>query len=224
MMSIAIAEPIGTVESVDLREVYDALEIGSKYSTWAQRQLDYFEDTVDFIALHTDETPINTPHIYIVTIDTAKHIALMSQTAKGKEVRGYFIELEKQFNDPKYIMKKALAIATKQVEELEHDLKRERLTLDTMATDSRTWNMAEYSALLLNENQWIGSMGRTRLYKLLRKLGYIQVHQTTKTLPYRQFIPHLFKVLYDDRGYPYSCITPKGIREITPKILKELNK
>jgi len=37
---------------------------------------------------------------YILTLDTAKHLAMIQRNQKGKEVRDYFIQCEKEFNKP----------------------------------------------------------------------------------------------------------------------------
>ena len=52
---------------------------------------------------------------YFLTIDTAKHLAMQSQTEKGREYRTYFIQVEKAWNSPDMVMKRALQIADKRV-------------------------------------------------------------------------------------------------------------
>ena len=36
---------------------------------------------------------------YLVTVETAKHLAMMAKTPKGKEVRNYFIEVERKYRE-----------------------------------------------------------------------------------------------------------------------------
>ena len=52
---------------------------------------------------------------YAMKLDMAKELAMLSKTEKGKEVRKYFIQVEKDFNSPEKIMARALKIAEHQI-------------------------------------------------------------------------------------------------------------
>ncbi len=94
------------VNSVNLRELY--LDLGyseANFTTWCKKNLlkDFIENQ-DYVQLFLEkklnETETkrggnNKAIDYIVTLDTAKHLALMSKTEKGKEIRQYFINVEK---------------------------------------------------------------------------------------------------------------------------------
>lgn len=67
---------------------------------------------------------------YTLTVDAAKQIALMSGTEKGKQVRMYFIQVEKAWNSPDQIMARALQISKMK---LEHN------GVDTGATRLFSW-------------------------------------------------------------------------------------
>ena len=95
---------IGTEETnaVNAREVHKALEIKKDFSSWVKAQIESLglEENVDFVSLtQKGEREIGaTIRIeYILTLDAAKHIAMASRSAKGKEVRAYFIEAEKRY-------------------------------------------------------------------------------------------------------------------------------
>ena len=101
-------------QTINARELHKKLEVKKDFSDWfkAQTKRGMFDENIDFIAIpQKEEGEIrknsrgllidSTGKIiridYFLTIDTAKHIALMSGTQKGKEIRKYFIELEKEF-------------------------------------------------------------------------------------------------------------------------------
>jgi phage anti-repressor protein len=97
------------VNSVSARELHIVLEVKKDFSSWIKAQLKrgFFEENIDFIVFtqkgeNIAEVGENSkggrPSIdYILTLDTAKEIAMMSGTQKGKKVRNYFIEVEKKF-------------------------------------------------------------------------------------------------------------------------------
>lgn len=97
---------IGTseVSSVNSRELHIALEIKKDFSNWIKSQISVLglEENIDFIklALKGERKSYGLPSTkidYIITTDTAKHISMASRTPKGKEVRAYFIEVEKRY-------------------------------------------------------------------------------------------------------------------------------
>jgi len=109
-----------SVNSVSARELHLELGVKKKFSDWIKAQIKrgLFEEDLDFIVVWHDpqkgivksdkEIKAKFSNIqqavrngwksdYILTLDTAKEMAMMSGTAKGKEVRNYFIEVEKKF-------------------------------------------------------------------------------------------------------------------------------
>jgi len=97
---------IGTEETnaVNARELHSVLEIKKDFSSWIKTQIVSLklEENVDYISLTQKgerEIGATIRKEYILTIDTAKHIAMASRSRKGKEVRAYFIEVEKQYRN-----------------------------------------------------------------------------------------------------------------------------
>jgi len=96
-----------SVNSVNSRELHKALEVKKDYSDWMKQQIGSLglEENVDYLINplkgenKNGETRGRKSIDYIITTDTAKHISMASRTPKGKEVRRYFIEVEKSVSD-----------------------------------------------------------------------------------------------------------------------------
>ena len=89
------------------RELHEVLEIGTRFDKWMQRMTDYgFQENIDYV-LVAQKRPTNNPKNpytevteYILTLDMAKHIAMVQRTEIGMKVRNYFIECEKVAHNP----------------------------------------------------------------------------------------------------------------------------
>lgn len=87
---------------VDLpKELYEFLGISSNFSTWCKRMFEYgFTENQDYTLLSNFGTQNqrggSNAIDYALTLDTAKEIAMLQRSEKGKQARQYFIECEKQ--------------------------------------------------------------------------------------------------------------------------------
>jgi len=91
-----------TTNSVDARELHDTLGVKKAFTTWIKTNLDSIgavEDE-DYIKLKTSLEGSGYKKVFIVSVDIAKHICMMSKTKKGKEIRDYFIQVEKSATVP----------------------------------------------------------------------------------------------------------------------------
>lgn len=97
------SEVIGTekTNSVNARELHQVLDIKKQFSAWINIQINSLglEKNVDYIVYEVKGNG-RPQKEYIITTDTAKHISMASRTAKGKEVRNYFIQIEKEYFSP----------------------------------------------------------------------------------------------------------------------------
>lgn len=86
------------VNSVNARELHKALEVKKAFTTWISKALSNAkaEIDVDYVMLKSSLEGSGYRYDYIITTDMSKHIAMMSKVPKAKEVRDYFIEVEKQ--------------------------------------------------------------------------------------------------------------------------------
>lgn len=187
---------------VSARDLHKALEVKRKFSLWVKDNFKDFEEGVDYEGVLT-RTPYNPAYPdklqelqdYAVTIDMAKELCMMSKTSKGKEVRKYFIQVEKNWNSPDMIMQRALEIANARVQKLQ--MQNKNLTLRLAESNKKasyldiilgtpdslaiTQIAADYgmSAVAFNKLlQTVGIQhkvnGQWVLYKAFMGKGYIQ--------------------------------------------------
>lgn len=106
------------------RQLHEALGVKTKYSDWFNRMIEYgFTENQDFLLLKNEQQTGRGGHNkvgHIIKLDMAKEIAMIQRTDKGKEVRKYFIQVEKDFNSPEKIMARALLMADKKIKLLEN--------------------------------------------------------------------------------------------------------
>lgn len=107
-------------EVVSARELYNRLELGSRFTDFFKRMAEYgFKEDIDYSKLSTDNQSVTD---YAITLDMAKHIAMIQRTEQGMNIRQYFIDYEKnksnQFQIPT-TLSSALLLASQQAEQIE---------------------------------------------------------------------------------------------------------
>ena len=109
--------------TVSGRELHKALEVKDHYTDWFKRMTEYgFTEGEDFIGFSekSDKPTGGRPSTdHQLTIPMAKEICMLQRNDKGKQFRQYFIRVEEAWNSPEMIMKRALEIANRKVQELE---------------------------------------------------------------------------------------------------------
>lgn len=80
------------------RELYEGLGVDSNYTTWFERKVEKygFKEGLDFIPILKESTGGRPKQDHALTLDTAKEMAMTENTDRGREVRRYFIEIEKE--------------------------------------------------------------------------------------------------------------------------------
>lgn len=83
-------------------ELHSVLEIGRDYSTWVKGRLAECDaigkEDFDSFPLNGGKPTGGRPKLeYIIKLDTAKEMAMLERNDKGKQVRRYFIQVEKKY-------------------------------------------------------------------------------------------------------------------------------
>lgn len=107
------------------RQLHETLEVKTEYKKWFKRMTEYgFAENEDYLRV-TQKCPtlggLQDVTDHVLKLDMAKEIAMIQRTDKGKEVRTYFIQVEKDFNSPEKIMARALLMADKKIKLLENE-------------------------------------------------------------------------------------------------------
>ena len=159
------------------RQLHQILGVKTEYKKWFSRMTDYgFTENEDFVRV-TQKCPtlggVQNTTDHVLKLDMAKEIAMIQRTDKGKEVRQYFIQVEKDFNSPEKIMARALKIADRKIISLEH--KNESLQLELEEARKQT----DYLDLILQTKDMLTTtqiaqdygMSANKFNQILKQVG-----------------------------------------------------
>ncbi|MCK3935682.1 oxidoreductase [Streptococcus suis] len=156
------------------RQLHEALGVNSRYTTWFERMTEYgFVEGQDFLPNLGKSTGGRQAVDHIIKLDMAKEIAMIQRTDRGKQVRQYFIQVEKDFNSPEKIMARALLLADKKVHQLEAQIEADKpkvLFADAVSASHSSILVGDL-AKLISQNGF--KIGANRLFAWLRENGYL---------------------------------------------------
>lgn len=163
--------------TLSARELHEFLGIGTEFAKWMQRMCEYgFSENQDYrvFVKNDDNSKGGRPSTdYEITLDMAKEIAMIQRSDKGKEVRQYFLELERRWNSPEAVMNRALEYSRKQVKELmeeNKELKPKALFADAVSASDESILIGQL-AKLIRQNGY--EIGQNRLFEWMRENGYL---------------------------------------------------
>jgi Phage anti-repressor protein len=223
---------------VSARELHKGLGLKKRFSIWWEQNSKLLIENEDFTSVLSGTVVNNGAkrelQDYALTIDTAKHLAMQSQTEKGREYRTYFIQVEKAWNSPDMVMKRALQIADKRVIALQNE--NNQLQLETSVQKQQIAELqpkASYYDWVLQTKGLLAISVIAKQYgksaqwlnKLLHELG-IQYKQGKVWLLYQKYAEQGYtktNFAPDDaeRLHPHTYWTQKGMLFIYETLKKE---
>ena len=215
MIKVSYENDRPTVLASDL---HDFLEVQTAFKDWFPRMCEYgFTDGQDycsFLSVRSDGLPGRQKRDAQLTIEMAKEICMLQRNDKGKKARQYFIELEKKWNDPTFVMARALKVADQQIKAMTQqiaEMKPKAEFADTVADSRGALNMGEFAKIV---HTTYPNMGRNKLLAFLRDQKIL----TKGNVPYQKFVnANYFRVIESVKGgngvnfnQVSTLILPKG--------------
>lgn len=176
------------------RELHEVLEIKTEYRKWFDRMKEYgFTENIDYArvtqkcpTLGGEQDIVN----HAIKLDMAKEIAMIQRSDKGKQVRQYFIQVEKDFNSPEKVMARALKFAEQKLNILQIENAQQKHMIETQrpkvlfadsVESSETSILIGDLAKLIKQNGH--DIGQNRLFEWLRNNDYLIKSGERKNMP-----------------------------------------
>lgn len=209
------------VETVNARELHGFLEVGKDFSSWIKGRLNVLGsiENEDYLLTKIGEQlPSGTKYKteYYITLDVAKHIAMMEKNDKGLQARQYFIECERKLRENQVkpvplTFAEALRAYADEVEA--HEQTKQTLTI--AAPKAQYFDNLVERNLLTNFTTTAKEFGikRKDFIDYLLDNGYIYRDQQGNLLPYAAHVPTLFEIKEyskDAHSGVQTLVTPKG--------------
>jgi anti-repressor protein len=226
--------------TVSARELHKFLEVDSQFSHWFERMNEYgFTLGVDYevIAENGYNPKGGRPATdYQLTVDMAKEICMIQRSEKGKQMRQYFIQLEKDWNSPEKVMARALKIADRRITQLKESNKQMVFQAEQDAPKIQFADAVGGSndCILVGElakliQQSGIDIGQNRLFTWLRKNGYLMRNRNGANVPtQRSMSMGLFRIKekviskgVDSQVVPTPVVTGKGQQYFLNKFINK---
>ncbi|MED4400222.1 antA/AntB antirepressor family protein [Metabacillus fastidiosus] len=203
------------------RVLHEFLEVKTPYKQWFDRIKEYgFVENVDFTLFTQKCVSSNSSGFKVITdhalkLDTAKEISMIQRNEKGKLARQYFIEIERRWNSPEMIMKRAMDYLNQRVEQLMTT----NLELEEQVTTMQP--KADYFNRLVDRNLLTNFRDTAKEIKVKQNIfiqwlldqRYIYRDKRNQLKPYAKYVPEFFELKEwqnNSRADTQTLITPKG--------------
>ena len=219
-------------------ELHEVLGVRTPYKDWSTRRLNDIDavENEDFEAAQICAPSGQTKKDHIIKLDAAKEMAMLERNEKGKQVRRYFIRVEKKYKaaslatqelSPQLQVMINLEIEQKrQAEKLEHVEERIESIREVVAIDTTSWR-EDTGRILRKIGMECGDSKsyqdvRAESYQLLEKRMGVNVKQRLTNKRRRMADEGVCKSRRDKLNYLDVIADDKKLIEGYTAIVKEL--
>lgn len=183
------------------RELHEILEIGTRYNDWFSRMKEYgFIENQDYctitqkrVTAQGNETIYND---HAIKLDMAKEIAMIQRNERGKIVRQYFIQVEKDFNSPEKVMARALKFAEESLNTLKLENSQQKQLIGELKPK------ADYLDQILHCKELVTTTAIAKDYGMSAKAFNKQLHDLK--VQFKQSNQWFLYSQYHNCGYTHS--------------------
>lgn len=180
------------------RDLHEFLESNERYSKWFDRMKEYgFVEGVDFTDVQKSTLVNNGAKRILddhhIKVDMAREISMIQRNEKGKQARQYFLELERKWNSPEMIIKRAHELLEKRVA---------LLTTDNLVLTQQVHELkpkASYYDMVLQNKSLLAVSKIAKDYGMSAKGFNRMLHELG--VQYKQGDIWLMYAKYQDKGY-----------------------
>ena len=168
-------------QTVNARELHAFLEVKSRFNDWVKNRINEcrFIENQDFVTLTKNLVSGGQQTEYFLTLDAAKHFAMLERNERGFEARQYFIDCEKRVQAVPQIpqtLSEALRLAADLADEKAALLEEQQRNAPKVAFAEAVGNandtiLIRDLAKMLKQNGI--DTGEKRLFAWLRANGYL---------------------------------------------------
>jgi len=216
----------GGNQTVSARELHTALGVGKDFSTWIKDRFEKygFEEGKSYSPIlgnRSDGLPGKPKQEYLLTISTAKEIAMVENNEQGRKIRQYLIKVEEAWNEPALVMARALQVADRQVKALsgrvfalEHKVEEDRPKVELA---ERMLLSEDVLSLEATAKSLKLPYGVIKFAAKLRDGGILMTQSWN--LPYQKHVDAGYLVVVNvikdcggaERIFPTTRVTPRGL-------------
>ena len=246
-IQIKIGKSQGGKAVVSAWELYEQLQVNTRFNDWFKRMVEYgFIENQDF-ALVTQKRVTNNPknpytvfNDYAITIEMAKEICMIQRTPIGKQCRNYFIECERKLKETggfaiPQTYSQALALAAQQAEQIERQQK--QLAAQNQQLTEQKPKVEFYDAAMSSKDTkslqvvaktiGIPNVGRTIVFRILREKKILD----SKNQPNQKYVNDgyfkLIQVTKPIKGkirlFTQTVVFPSGMEFVRNTVLQYLS-
>jgi anti-repressor protein len=236
MELIKITQSEGGKQVVSARELHECVVMNAKggqkgemFSHWIKRMLDHgFIENLDYAIqefnykgdaiFSKSDNQVVAKREYILTIETAKQIAMIQNNDQGRRVRKYFIECEKRLLKPQIpqTFAEALQLAADQAKQLELQAPKVQFA-DSILESNTSISVSQMAKIL--------GYGPNNFFSILRDSDILMKFSSRKNTPYQRFIDAGYFEVTErawvkgaKQGITFvTRVTPKGQKYLTKK-------
>lgn len=216
------------------RDLHEFLEVRTPYDKWFPRMAEYgFDEGLDFSTFLSKSNGGRPAQDHQIKIDMAKEIAMIQRSDKGKQARQYFLQLEKMWNSPEMVIKRAMDFQQQKIVQLETQITEDKKYTDfgkVVEMSDAAISIGAFVKIVYDKHGI--NIGRNKMFEWMREKGYLIKTGRERNNPKQHYLdqglfelrPTIVKRTEGDVQTNTTLVTGKGQVRLAEALLREFSK